>query len=389
MPIEMINESGWIPVFAAGKHTFGMRKGDKVVPATKDIDTAFIDGLITASAGSNAPAVFGHPKEAAPRYGTVSELKREGKVLYAKFKDVVASFADAVNKKLYPDRSIAFDWNTKKLLHVGFLGAVPPAVEGLPEAVFMDAGTDEICLAEFSAYEEQTIGRIFQRLRDWMISKFDLDTADSIMNQYEIDTLKQSADAPKAEASFADTKPGEGTITVPASQKPEEVVVPTPEERIAELSAVVAQKDTEIAQLETENAALNQKITDGEETAKRAECAQFCDKLVAEGKMLPKDKKRAAELLFASSKQGVAEFSKAEGDGTEEKSSFEELKALFAAYPRVTPVVGEVATQETSKADSTDPQAIATAAGIYVASQAKEGVTVSFTQAVAHVMEGK
>ena len=45
-----------------------------------------------------APVVIGHPKDNAPAFGWVEELKTDGKLLYAKFKQLVPEFIEAVKK---------------------------------------------------------------------------------------------------------------------------------------------------------------------------------------------------------------------------------------------------------------------------------------------------
>jgi hypothetical protein len=86
--------------------------------------------------------VVGHPKDNAPAYGWVESLKRDGEVLWAKLKDIVPEFREWLDKKLYKKRSISL-YPDGSLRHVGFLGAVPPAVKGLPDPAFRnDGGAD-------------------------------------------------------------------------------------------------------------------------------------------------------------------------------------------------------------------------------------------------------
>jgi len=89
--------------------------------------------------------------------------------------------------------------------HFGFLGATPPAIEGL--AAEFSEGGDEVVL-EFSlseAYALQDVGSVFQRLREWLIEKFDLDTADRIVSQWQIDNMKtvKPEEAVPAQTSFS------------------------------------------------------------------------------------------------------------------------------------------------------------------------------------------
>lgn len=89
-----------------------------------------------------APIVIGHPKSNAPAYGWIQSLKVVGDRLIAKGKDIVPEFFDAVKKGLFKKRSVSLD-KDGKLLHVGFLGAAIPAVQGLSDIQFSDSDTNE------------------------------------------------------------------------------------------------------------------------------------------------------------------------------------------------------------------------------------------------------
>ncbi len=71
-----------------------------------------------------------------------------GDTLYAEAENVVNEFAEMVNKKMFPNRSIAINPDGS-LRHVGFLGAVPPAVKGLGEVSFSDS-VEPIEIKEFN-----------------------------------------------------------------------------------------------------------------------------------------------------------------------------------------------------------------------------------------------
>lgn len=98
----MQNTEQWIPVFKTGTHTDS--SGNEKTWTDADLDK------IAASyhpAGHEAPVVIGHPKDNGPAWGWVEGLKREGDILYAKFKDLVPEFVDMVRKGLFKKRSIS------------------------------------------------------------------------------------------------------------------------------------------------------------------------------------------------------------------------------------------------------------------------------------------
>ena len=78
-----------------------------------------------------APLVFGHPKDSAPAYGWVSALKRDGPKLFARLASVPGEVRDLVGKGRYRYVSMSLTPDRKSLRHVGLLGAVPPAIDGL------------------------------------------------------------------------------------------------------------------------------------------------------------------------------------------------------------------------------------------------------------------
>lgn len=104
-----------------------------------------------------APVVVGHPKTDAPAYGWVSDLRVEGDRLVADFSDIDPQFADLVKAGRYKKISSSFykpeavnnptpdKWHLK---HVGFLGAMPPAVKGLKEASFSQNESGVVAFGE-------------------------------------------------------------------------------------------------------------------------------------------------------------------------------------------------------------------------------------------------
>lgn len=129
----------WIPIFHGGIQTDSrgvQHDGDELIEAA----IAAFD-----SARYKPPLVIGHPRNNAPAFGWVSGLKKFGNVLYAKFKDVVPAFEALVKNGLFKKRSARFAPDGS-LIHVGFLGAMPPAVKGLADLNFqerrMDMGFD-------------------------------------------------------------------------------------------------------------------------------------------------------------------------------------------------------------------------------------------------------
>jgi len=121
-------------------------------------------------------------------FGWIEGLKKSGDVLLAKLKDVVPEFGDAVKTGLYKKRSASF-YPDGRLRHVGFLGGSPPAVKGLADIGFK-AGADEITFEFEEDWKMSVVGRIMQSLREFIIEKFDTETADKVVKNWEIEDLK-------------------------------------------------------------------------------------------------------------------------------------------------------------------------------------------------------
>ena len=125
-------DRGWMPIFKTGIHTDSA--GNEKTWTEAELDTIVQKYQPQAH---EAPAVIGHPEHNSPAWGWVEGLKREGSVLFAQFKGLVPEFVEMVRKGLFKKRSISL-YPDMTLRHVGFLGAMPPAVKGLPDVAFAD-----------------------------------------------------------------------------------------------------------------------------------------------------------------------------------------------------------------------------------------------------------
>ncbi|MBF0370979.1 MAG: peptidase [Magnetococcales bacterium] len=131
-----------IAIFKTGRHTdMGGTSLD------------FREGDLQASAAAydpnlhEAPLVIGHPRHDAPAHGWVAQLETDGDLLSAITRQVDPGFARTVADGRFKKVSASFYTPTSPnnprpgvyyLRHVGFLGAQPPSVKGLPEASFKE-----------------------------------------------------------------------------------------------------------------------------------------------------------------------------------------------------------------------------------------------------------
>lgn len=89
-----------------------------------------------------APLVIGHPDQVPrtgdPAFGWVQKLERKGASLFASAKQVSKNLIDMIKQGSYKKVSVALN-NDNTLHHIGFLGAVPPAVAGLNPITFSES----------------------------------------------------------------------------------------------------------------------------------------------------------------------------------------------------------------------------------------------------------
>jgi len=326
----------WIEIFRAGTHVDSA--GNEHTYTEKDLD-AIIAGYNPKE--HEAPAVIGHPKHNAPAYGWVEGLKRNGKVLLAKFRQVVPEFAELIEKGMYKKRSISL-YPDLRLRHVGFLGAMPPAVKGLGDIEFAEG--EEIVFEFSDIWKINSIGRAFQRIRDWLIAKDGIETADSVIPQYTIDELKREETPEIKGYSEEEEKEMDEKLKKENEQLKSEVTSFSEKNKV----------------LETENAALKQQIAEKEIAEKRNGYKSFCENLIKEGRMKPADLEANVELLMTL--DGPArEF--AEGDKKVSMTPAELFKNRLAAMPKVIEF-GEFATKDKSSVAGLDDEGLKIAATV-------------------------
>jgi len=197
----------FIEVFRAGSHTDS--KGRAQAFTTADLDQMVANVVL-----GKAPAVLGHPKDNDPAYGWAS-FKREGDVLLAKFDDVNPQFEKSVRDGAYRNRSVsvirdpAHGWRVR---HVGWLGAVPPAIDGLKPVSF---GASEIDALEFSCEHDK--GAVMA------LTQEDIDRAVAKARQEEIDKAAAAVAKAKADAEAQFSAQGKEVAELRAERVQERV----------------------------------------------------------------------------------------------------------------------------------------------------------------------
>ena len=310
----------WFEIFRAGTHTDS--KGREQSFTDADLDSI----VANHNATQPAPLVVGHPKDNDPAYAWTDELKAEGGKLFAKAKDIVAEFGDAVEKKMYPNRSVSIvpQGDGWQLRHIGFLGAMPPAVKGLEAIAFADADN----AIEFSMTDTQrwatasgleSVGRMMRRVRDWLIDDKGLETADRILPDYEIENIQGSGERvrrsnDKGHNNFSDNNSEDITVDKEFTQADVDAAVEAAVKKEQQQGAEKAKEELRY------QAALNDAKTK-------------IATLVQEGKLLPAQTPGLAEFMagLSAADDSAFEFAASGEDATAVKKTPAQFMADFLA----------------------------------------------------------
>lgn len=334
-----------MPIMKLGTHT-----------AMDGRDISFTPEMLNDIADSydpqlaESPIVIGHPNLTAPAYGWVKQTSVEDDILYAHVGQVDAAFAEAVNAGRYKKRSASIflpetPGNPKPghyyLRHVGFLGAVPPAVKGLADVNFAESQGGENAFADF-AFEE---------------------------------------------SESANPKPQEKTMTEAEQQAAiEAAAVKLAADEMAKKEADFAAREAAIAEREGKVKVAEQEKAKAEAEKQKKEATDFADGLVKAGKLLPAHKAGLVEVMV---QLGNAPVSFSDGSQTVSKSSIDVLKDVLNTKPvDFSEKSGEEGEKDKDAVDFADGASIAKAASAYQAQQMKAGVEISMTDAVNHIMQG-
>lgn len=327
---------------------------------------------------SEAPFVIGHPSLNAPAYGWAERLEYRDGIVYAVPRQVNPAFAEAFNAGSYKKRSLSIyqpdsPGNPKPghfyARHVGFLGAVPPGVKGLPDAQFAEASGDNGPLEFALPWEADNLASLFQSIRDWVIQETTIEQADSIIPQWRIQSILDSATdecksiSPLAYAEETNVDPNKKTSSMAADFAEREAALAVREARLAAEEEVARTRQLE---------------------EKRTATVAFADGLVKGGSILPRQKTAIVEVLMNLSQEPLS-FS--EGETTISQSPEALLREILSTKPAVVNFSEKTGTAD-APVDFADASALATAAQNYQAEQAKQGRTISMTDAVNHVKKG-
>ena len=342
----------WFAIFKTGKHV-----DSKGRPFEATTDT--LDKIIEMNKGREVPIAIGHPETDSPAWAWSSELKRIGEILYAKPKQIVAEFEEWVKKGLYKERSISLNPDMT-LRHIGFLGAMPPAVEGLPAVKF--AAEESSMVFEFSSVPGVLFGE---------------KSNDKNQNDKEVTGMKrlfallgltETATEDDAIAAVTTIKTSAGAVfaSKPVLDVLELKADDASEAKVVQTITLMKQSHAMVIELQKDNARLDKEIKDRD----AEEVVRFA---------------RTKGKITREQEPWALEYAKSDIDGFRTYVN----KAPVLLDPEFTDKGGATFVSPGSDVDMETVQSIATKAMAFQAEAEKNGRTVTISEAVGAVVKKK
>lgn len=357
-----------------------------------------------------APLVIGHPKTEDRAYGWAESLTYEDGHVVVHPDKVNPEFSELVEQGAYRNRSASWympdhpnNPSPGNLYpkHIGFLGAVPPALKGLGDVAFAEGGQP----VDFSAEEHpdkvvefanaaddawnlasmlSSTARMFRGLRDWMLAEKGAETADQLLPSWNIEDLERQA--LRQEEKARNTDPGL-SYNEPANPTPKETTM-TPEE-IAKLQRERDEAQARVAQFTERETA----IAAAERMATVAAIDASLDAHVKAGRLLPAHRKAVANFMAdladgTGTDVATIEFGEAaEGKPAPKLSPRAFMAAFLAGLPKAVDYNERGGNTTANGGAMTPKQLAAKATAKRDEIQQKEGRTISFTEATNLVLE--
>lgn len=376
-------------IFRTGRHT-------AMSGTTLDFSEDALKAAVAAydPALHEAPIVVGHPKTDAPAYGWIKALTYAEGVITVEPAQVEEQFAELVEKGRFKKRSASWYLpdspnnpkpGTLYLKHVGFLGAVPPALKGLKDVAFADDDAETIEFADRWVWS--TLGSVMRNLREWFIAEKDMETADRLVPAYAITELENASRQPEnpnppyttafSEDSTMDLNQAKARITELETANATLTTENTSLKTQVGQSASFAERETSLTNRETAVAAR-------ELAADKATITDRVEKLVKAGKILPAQKAGMIDFAMGlADKDATIDFG--EGDKKAKVTQREHYLRQLEAGPKVVDYT-EVSAPDgsTPGSNAKTPEQLADRARELVAEGEKAGKHISYTEAVAH-----
>ena len=305
-------------IFIAG--TRADNSGKEVIITPDDLD-AIAKGYNPSF--HEAPIVIGHPDDNAPAYGWVKSLSAKDDKLYAQFGEMDAGFVDLVKQGRYKKLSASFyppkhPSNPKPdgwyLRHIGFLGALPPAVKGLSPVSFNDDSDGVVSFGELSESEKLVfdIKSIFARFFNF--SEAPANQADTVNPSVDTNTPPKTdtdGDGKSNDLNSTPTQSNQSENTMNQDVTEALARAEKAEAELVKFKALQAKKERDVANVVNAN---------------------FAETLAKDGKIKPCDKELLTQVLnFAEfPNDTTADF----GEGDDKKPLAVAFKEFLGNLPK-------------------------------------------------------
>lgn len=285
------------------------------------------------------------------------------KTVLAKPKQIVEEFAEWVNQGLYKKISASFYGKANPdnptpgkiyLKHVGYLGAVPPIIKGMPDSAFSESDGEVLTLEfselDFGDWSDNINADLWRSLREWLIETADIETADRVIPTHKLDSLLEMALRPAPVESVSNYSENPMPLTEAELEQREQAIA------LRERAATLKEQELQFS--------------------------EALDAVIKDGRVLAVEKPshlKRLKMLAAIPADNVADFAEGKADYSPTAEYLAELKAR--------PVVvnfSEVSGGEPPEV-TTDPQASARAIQKRVNEAKAEGRTLSFAEADAEI----
>lgn len=366
-----------------------------------------------------APIVVGHPTHDAAAFGWVKGVRvtAGGDRLEVDTRQVDPTFAEGVKAGRYKKVSISLYKPADpanphpgkfSLRHVGFLGAMPPAVKGLTQVAFA-GNADAAVTIDFASADLSGKLRAFADKFKSMLAGLSESPADASALESELEALTTEAESDPAgaidasvAAEVADEAAADAADALPSDLAPE--MVTQIEDIIAKRIAAALEanapanhgeggvritgkslppKHKAASAASPEHARREADLSRREREQRRNEHASFLESIVKEGRALPAAGATIVTLLEALDTVRTDAVNFGENDT---RAPVEVFKDVFLKRLKKQVLFEEFAPgAEFGEGNDRSAADIAAAATAYQAEQAKNGNHISTSQAVRHV----
>lgn len=374
-----------IHVFRAGKHT--PMAGPALEFSAADL-SAVAAGYDPAR--HEAPIVVGHPQLDAPAYGWVGALAVEDGNLFAEPIQVEPQFAQLVQDGRFKKVSASFFAPTHPrnptpgqfyLKHVGFLGATPPAVQGLKSIAFA-ADDDQVVTVEFAEVGGWRLGwllsdisSLFRGVRDHLVGTLGAEATEKLLPGDRVQRIAEEGARLQAEGAAA-ASPAPGFAGDPPQPKESKVTEnpagPTPEE-LAARERALAEREASFAAREAE--------------ARRTADQAFVDGLVASAQLPQGLAPRVVAFMASIGGEGEVSFAGADGKPVKQAPR-EAFRGILSGLPKLVKLGKGEGEEAPAFAEGDSPDAIVQASIAYQRQQKARGVDVDDVEAIRAVTGG-